>query len=543
MLCQWQKYFITMDYSFQHTTYANTNFFSKIVTDYLNHNENLKPFYNYLPDINGIEASIEQRRQFATDRNLLVKYFKEQYAATSSIEQQKNIELLSNDNCFTITTAHQPNIFAGPLFFIYKILHSIKLANELNSVFTKYKFVPVYYMGSEDADLEELGNITLQGKKIIWNTQQNGAVGRMKIDKNFLQQVNEIEAQLGVNEFGTELINIFKQCYTLNKTIQDATFDLVNNLFSGYGLLVLIPDNLDLKRAFISTVTKELIEQFSRKAVDKTNEKFGKHYKLQAASREMNLFYLIDDNRERIELNDDFFVVEKLNLKFTQTEILKELNKYPERFSANVILRPVFQETILPNIAFIGGGGELAYWLQLKNVFAEIGVPYPILVLRNSFLIYTKSQKNKLLKMGYDILDLFSSAEKLFEDLVKKQSKNNLSLQNKMEQAKVFYDELAIQAKVVDYTLVAHTQAIAKQALKKIETLEKKILKAEKRNFIDQKNQLQHIKQDLFPNNNLQERVENFGYYYSIFGKDFFNVILSSSKGLEQEFGLICINK
>lgn len=533
----------TMDFNFQHTSYASTHFFSKIVTDYLHKDKNLQPFYSHLSNLNGIKAAIEERKKFITDRNLLVNYFNSQYAANTSKEQQKNIDLLANANCFTITTAHQPNIFTGPLYFIYKILHTIKLANELNKNLTNCSFVPVYYMGSEDADLEELGSINLQGKKIYWNTQQTGAVGRMKVDNFFLELIAEIQAQLGVNEFGDELINIFKQCYTLNKPIQNATFDLANMLFANYGLLVLIPDNIVLKIAFIPTITKEINTQFSRNAVDITNTGLVKHYKIQAAGRELNLFYLIDDKRERIEIKEGLFIVEKLQLAFTKTEILIELNNYPERFSANVILRPVFQETILPNIAFIGGGGELAYWLQLRNVFKEAGVPYPILVLRNSFLIYTKRQEDKLQKMGSGIKNIFAPAEKLFEELVKKQTNNNLSLQSKIEQARIFYNELEKHAKNIDQSLVAHTQAIATKALQKLETLEKKMLRAEKRKFTDQKNQLLNIKNDLFPNENLQERIENFGYYYSIFGKQFFNIILSSSKGLEQEFGLVCIDK
>ncbi len=532
-----------MDYSCTYTSYKSTNFFSKIVIDYLSQAKGLQEFYQHLPNKDGISNAIAARKNYNTDRKILVEYFSKQYANAASTQQQKNIELLTNENCFTITTAHQPNIFTGPLYFIYKILHAVKLAQDLNEEFNEYKFVPVYYMGSEDADLDELGNINIQGKKIVWNTKQTGAVGRMKVDKNFIQLIAEIQSQLGVNEFGTELTNILKQCYTLDKTIQQATFELVNMLFGTYGLLVLIPDDVDLKKVFIPTITKELQEQFSRKAVDKTNEKFGKHHKIQAAGRELNLFYLIDDKRERIEKIGNDFIVQNLELKFTLEEILIELNSHPERFSANVILRPVFQETILPNVAFIGGGGELAYWLQLKNVFENVNVPYPVLLLRNSFLIYKPMQENKLQKMGYKIENAFSSTEELFVDLVKKQSQYNLSLQTQLNQAKAFYETLKNQATQIDTTLIAHVESIAVKAFKQIEALEKKMLRAEKRKFADQKNQLENIKKDLFPNNSLQERVENFSYFYSIFGKELFNIILSSSKGIEQEFGLLSINK
>jgi bacillithiol biosynthesis cysteine-adding enzyme BshC len=529
-----------MQHQFKYIAYKQTNYFSKIVCDYLDESENLKPLYQYAANIDGIKAAIQQKKGF-NNRTVLVDYFNQQYSGFATGEQQKNIELLAGENCFTITTAHQPNIFTGPFYFIYKILHAIKLANELSNELTDYKFVPVYYMGSEDADLDELGNITLQGKKLVWNTKQTGAVGRMKVDKNFLQLITEMQAQLGVNEFGNELINIFKQCYTLDKSIQQATFELMNILFGVYGLLVVIPDNADLKRAFIPIFTKELTEHFSHLAVAKTNTILNQHYKAQAAGRELNLFYLIDDKRERIEKKGDAFIVEKLALEFTLEQILIELNNHPERFSANVILRPVYQETILPNIAFIGGGGELAYWLQLKKVFDEVTVAYPVLVLRNSFLLYTTIQENKLQKMGYDIDDLFESTETLFVNLIKKQTENNLSLQTQIQQAQAFYKQLTTQATAVDATLEAHTKSIAAKAIKRIEQLETKMLRAEKRKFIGQKNQLQSIKQDLFPNNSLQERVENFGYQYSICGKELFNIFLSASECLLQQFCLLKI--
>jgi bacillithiol biosynthesis cysteine-adding enzyme BshC len=528
-----------MDFNCNYISYQQTGFFSKIVTDYLAGESNLKPCYQHLPNKQGIKDAIAAKRS-TVDRNLLVNYFKNQYSnAKLTNLQQWHIDLLQQENCFTVTTAHQPNIFTGPLYFIYKILHAIKLASDLNTEFPDNKFVPVYYMGSEDADLDELGNIAIQGKKLVWNTTQTGAVGRMKIDKNFLQLIKEIEGQIGVNEFGAELVSIFSKAYSLEKTVEQATFELVNDLFADFGLLILLPDNEDLKRAFIPTITKELTEQFSRKAVESTNTELVKHYKTQAAGRDVNLFYLIDNKRERIEKKDDLFIVEKLDLSFTHDAILQELNEHPERFSPNVILRPVFQETILPNVAFIGGGGELAYWLQLKNVFQEVNISYPVLVLRNSFLLYKKLQLEKLEKMNYGISNLFANTEILFTNLVLKQSANNLSLQNALKETRIFYNNLKTQAKSVDATLEAHTEAIAVKALYRIEQLEKKILRAEKRKFSDQKNQLQNIKEDLFPNNSLQERTENFSYFYSLYGKELLKVILSSSKGLQQQFGLI----
>ena len=267
--------------------------------------------------------------------------------------------------------------------------------------FPQYNFVPVYFMGSEDADIEELNNITINQRKYVWETKQTGAVGRMKVDKTLMQLMNELEGQISVLPHGKELMEFFRASYKEKISIQQATLYLLNTLFGEYGLVVLIPDNAALKKLFQPVIQKELIERFSHKAVSDTTNKLDEHYKVQASGREINLFYLIDDKRERIEATDSKFKVESLNLEWTQDEILKELDEHPERFSPNVILRGAFQETILPNIAFIGGGGELAYWLELKEVFQQANIPYPMLILRNSFLFIEKKIADNINRLEF----------------------------------------------------------------------------------------------------------------------------------------------
>jgi bacillithiol biosynthesis cysteine-adding enzyme BshC len=532
-----------MDCTFHYLPYQKTGYFTKIAVDYLQGDSKLQPFYNYPVSLDGIKRSIEARKQFATDRKLLVAELRNQYNGLNlTSKQEAHLQVLLSDHSFTITTAHQPNIFTGPLYFIYKIMHAIKLADELNTLLPSNKFVPVYYMGSEDADLDELGFINLQGQRISWNTQQTGAVGRMKVDKSFIQLIDLIYGQIGVHPYGAALTNLFKQSYTIGKTIQQATLELVNSLFADFGLLIVIPDNAALKRSFQSVVEKELKEQFSHKEVASTIEALSKHYKVQAGGRDINLFYFIDDKRERIEYSNSRFEVSGLKLSWTKDEILNELNQHPERFSANVILRGVFQETILPNIAFIGGGGELAYWLELKNVFAQVHVPYPMLILRNSFLWMNQAEVNSLKKFGFSIEDSFKNADVLLNELVKKESDKQLTINDEIVQIQKVYEQLSSIARNVDASLIDHTKSLQTKALKQLHTLEKKILRAEKRKFEAQERQLQKIKASLFPSNSLQERQENFSLLYAQFGKEWLQIIYTASKGLEQTFGVIVAN-
>lgn len=529
-----------METNCEYISYESTCYFSKMMLDYVRGDEQLQSFYKHPVSPEGIKAAIEARKQFNTPRSLLVDELKSQYKEMSLNDKQlNNLHLLLNDNTFTICTAHQPNIFTGPLYFIYKILHAIKLADHLNREMPENNFVPVYYMGSEDADLDELGHINLNGEKLVWQTKQTGAVGRMKVDKQLINLVERIAGQIAISNNGRELITLFRGAYKEGVTIQQATLKVVDELFKKYGLLVLIPDNAALKKHFESVVKKELILQFSHPLVQTTCNELSENYKVQASGRELNLFYLIEAKRERIEKSGENFKIESLGLSWSEKEIVAELESNPERFSANVILRGVFQESVLPNIAFVGGGGEIAYWLELKRVFEDCNVPYPVLIVRNSFLLIDENQKQFAQKLGFEIIDLFKSTEILINELVKRDSKVQVSLDEEKEQLAEYYKQLQKVAKNIDSTLAQHIEALQTKALKMIEVLEKKMLRAEKRKFETQQKQVAKLRLQLFPKNSLQERDENFATYYSKHGKELLTTLYNASQTFEQAFGIL----
>jgi bacillithiol biosynthesis cysteine-adding enzyme BshC len=523
--------------------YDKTGYFSKLVIDYLDDAPQLQQFYNLPPTIKGLQQSINQRKNFK-HRKVLVETLQKQYEGLNLHEKvNTNLRLLLNENTFTVTTAHQPNIFTGPLYVVYKIFHAIKLAEELKQQFTQNNFVPVYFMGSEDADLDELNNITISQRKYVWQTKQTGAVGRMKVDKALLQLINEIEGQISVQPYGKKLIEIFRNSYKEKDSIQQSTLKLLNSLFGEYGLIVLIPDDAALKKIFQPVIKKELTEQFSHKAVNETAKKLEEHYKVQASGREINLFYLTDDKRERIEVADEKFKVESLKLEWTQEEILKELDEHPERFSPNVILRGAMQETILPNIAFIGGGGELAYWIELKKVFQQADVPYPVLLLRNSFLVMNEKQYQTIKNLGLQEADIFKEEHALMKQIVDINTSSKYALNGELKSFEDLYIILENRSAEIDVTLKHHTEALKTKAIKKLVELEKKLLRAEKRKFSEQQQQIQKIKSFLFSSGSLQERVENVSGFYAEHNKEFLHSVYQHSKGLPQGFCILVLNK
>ncbi len=250
--------------------YRQTGVFSKLVLDYIDQADAIKSFIANPPSMQGIQQAIEVRKGFSTNRSVLVQELKRQYDGIETSDSvKKNIDSLLSENTFTITSAHQNNIFTGPLYFIYKILHSIKLADNLKGSLSQYNFVPVFYIGSEDADLDELNNINLGGQKLVWNTKQSGAVGRMKVDKELLKLVDAMEGQLSVLPHGNDIILLIKNSYKEGATIEHATFLFVNALFAEFGLIVLKPDNAVLKNELTDVFEDDLLNQSASGIVEK----------------------------------------------------------------------------------------------------------------------------------------------------------------------------------------------------------------------------------------------------------------------------------
>ncbi len=521
----------------EYIPFSQTDKFTKIVLDYINGVSQLKDFYEHPVNLEGIKSAIQQRKKYHTNRKLLVDQFTIQYKDFEDCKFIKsNIDELLNENTFTVCTAHQPNIFTGHLYFVYKILHTIKLADFLKKELPEYHFVPVFFIGSEDADLEELNHVIIDGIKYEWETKQTGAVGRMKVDDTLIKLINKISGRINVEIFGNPLIDLLKICFVKNSTIEEATFLFVHNLFKEYGLLVLLPDSAAFKREMISIFEDDIFNHTCSKIVEQTSQKLSGHYKAQAYPREINLFYLKDNLRNRIVEMNDHFAVHDTSIVFTNEEIKNELKEHPERFSPNVILRGLFQEIILPDVAWIGGGGELAYWLQLKDLFKNYAVPYPVLIVRNSFLIVEKKYQKLLQKLNLNARDLFLGKEVLLNEIVKRESKSVLNLDNEKREFENIYHQIEELVKSVDSTLEPHTKALETRHLKSLSVLEKKIFRAEKRKFTDHKNQLNKIFSALFPNEGLQERTENFMLFYSKWGNDFFKMLYDASLALEQEF-------
>lgn len=456
---------------------------------------------------------------------------------------KSNIERLSKAGTFTICTAHQPVLFAGPLYVIYKIISAIHVAEKLCREFPGNHFVPVYCLGSEDHDFAEINHIWINGDKIQWHQEGKGAVGRLSV-KNIIPLLDEAAARLQGKPYAAKIALLLKEAYSEEHTLAEATLHLIDRLFGKYGLVVLIPDNRSLKGTFISVMEQELMHHHSFFLSEQTNKKLsGLGYDPLVNPRAINLFYLDTNLRERIVFNEKSRKYEVLNtsLSFGKDEILKMVNEYPERFSPNVMLRPLFQETILPNLAYVGGAAELSYWLQQKGIFDYYGVHFPMLVLRNSAMLIDSNTYRKITKAEMGLKDLFDDEEVLVQNFVKKSSEHTLDFSSEKQKVSDIFRQIREKAAAVDATLSGAIEAQKAGVLKGMEAIETKMMRAEKRNLETAVSQIKSVKSKLFPGNVLQERVENFLPWYARHGDSFFETLKLEFDPFRKEF-LIVIN-
>ena len=530
-----------MDNSFTYVPYPETGYFSRLVNDYVSDDPNIQPFYQYTPDAAGLDKAIEDRSRFPVNRQALVTSLKRQYENLPKYDKtEQNIALLVNENTFTVCTAHQPNLLTGYLYFIYKILHAIKLAEQLKAQYPDKHFVPVYYMGSEDNDIEELGTFRFRGDKYVWDGDgQSGAVGRMSTKglKPLLNQLLKVLGPPGAN--CTELQEMLTAAYLQHNTIAAATQYLVNELFGRFGLVVLNPDEAELKATYIHVMQDELMQQQAYGIISLQIENLAIHYKIQAHPRHINLFYLADQLRERIEFDGTHWVALNTTIKWTKEEILSELQAHPERFSPNVMLRGMYQETILPDVAFIGGGAEVAYWLQLKTLFLHYNVFYPVILLRQSVLWIGGESAKRRAGLELKIPELFEDYENLVRDYISKHSGNEWQTAGETTAIENIFDGLKQKATSLDPTLTASTEAALTKMRYQLNVLEKKMLRAEKRKEAVALNRIEKLKNELFPMGSLQERIENFSEYFLVYGAEFFDTILKGIEPLSARFLVI----
>ncbi len=505
---------------------------------YQTHAETFSDFYRWHPNYESF-GDIIQNKQFPQEkRDLLCKVLVGQYTKLNLQDRFVQIQKLKQSNCFTLVSAHQPCLMGGPLYVFIKIANTIHLCNRLKKDFPSFEFIPVYWMGSEDHDIDELNHVWIQGNKIQWNQDQNNAIGRYNT-AGLAEIIDILQQHLGQQKSAEELIGFLKDCLTKSVDIQSFYHHFFDFLFGAEGLIVVNGDHYELKKSFSSVMKQDLFEQRSFHLVKQQISKLQNlGFKNQANPREINLFYFSEQGRNRIIFENKVYKIVDTEIQFTAEELEKELDSHPERFSPNVILRPLYQEFLLPNLAFIGGGAEISYWLERKNQFEYFHIDFPMLIRRNSIMIVETHHIEKISQLGLRWEDLFLPYDALCKKWLKTHENEYdfSAIEQAIGNLETLFTEKAVE---VDTTLIASSKAFANQVRQLSDKLSQKITKALKNKHEVQCLKIHKIQIQLNLPDQLQERKNGFLYYRSLYGAKWTKEMIDLLDPFQKDFLLI----
>lgn len=502
--------------------------------------QSLRPFYEHDVSLEAFEKVIAQKDFDQAKREVLVEELEKQYkgvaASTATLE---NIQKLKQANSYTIITAHQPNLFTGPLYSIYKIISTINLVEKLRKHYPEQEFVPIFWTGGEDHDFEEVNHLNLFGKRLTWEDKQGGSVGQYKLE-SLRSVLDETKTILGDGEHAKVVAEKLEAFYGNASSYSEAVKHFLNWIFGRYGLVIANAGTAGFKGQMTSLFKDELLHQSSKPIIAQTIQDLeAAGYQEQAHAREINLFYLSPNKRSRIVKEGNQYEVLDTDLRFSEAEILEELATNPQNFSPNVVLRPLFQESIFPNLAYIGGGGEIAYWLERKTQFEHYQVPFPMLIRRCSVLWVPKGMTKLMSKLNIQTEELFEDTHQLLKQYVLDNTEAELSLKEELNALNAIFGQILSKAKQVDSALEPGVLGQQKQMQKAIENLEQRLIRSEKKKNETSMQQIQKLKDNLFPNNGLQERYDNFLGFYSRYGDVFLETLKENLDVLDKKMLVI----
>ncbi|MBL4657998.1 MAG: bacillithiol biosynthesis cysteine-adding enzyme BshC [Flavobacteriales bacterium] len=481
--------------------------FPQLLKDYINGEASLQAHYQLAPELSSFSQALEQKANENIDRTTLVEVLTQQYTGIG--DAPSNIALLAEENTFTITTGHQLCLFTGPLYFCYKILTVINITEQLRKEHPDKNFVPMFWMASEDHDFEEVNHFHLFGKTMTWEAEAGDAVGRMSTS-GVGSVVAELKEKLSSDEKGMGILKVFEKAYSESKNLAEATRVLVHSLFGKYGLVIIDADDSRLKARFRDVMKAEVEKNASMHAMQEAYDSLSKSYSLPVKSRNINLFYFHDGKRRRLEQNSSGNIeVLDTEVSFSVADCVKMIEEEPQNFSPNVVLRPLYEEMILPNLAYIGGPAEIAYWLELKGIFDIHNVSFPILMQRNSLLILGGGEVKRQEQYNLSLSDLLEDPDKQVKSIVTANSDEDLSLDKEKGELSNIYKELLARAKEIDASLEQSVKADESRAIGQLDNLEKKLLKAAKRKNESGVNQIKRLFEAVFPNGSFQERYDS----------------------------------
>ena len=526
--------------------------------DYMYEFENVKDYYKYnfrnKEQYSSIFKSISESRK---NKQLnLASILSNQYSALQnvSVKTSRNIQLLEKEKTIAVVTGQQLGILGGPLYTLFKIITAIRLSNQLTERYDEFKFVPVFWLEADDHDFNEVRSINLLDnenqilnlgyKEEINDDDAKQSIGHIKFDESLNEFFNQFEGSLRDTEFKNELIVKLKEWYSVGKSFKQSFKELIFWLFDEYGLVIFDPQDSQVK-SLLKPIFQKEINDFTlhTQKLIQTSAKLEELYHAQVKVKPVNLFYHTDDGRYSVEPVDEVFKLRRKRKQFTKEEILAEIETSPERFSPNVLLRPICQDYLLPTGFYIAGPSEIAYFAQVTPLYDFYDIETPIIFPRSSATILEKNVSSGLDKYDLNMNDIFLGLDELKEKVIADLSENNIvtAFVEASKEIELTFDKIKENLFAIDKTLVDSSGRYKDRIMSSILELKTKAIKAQETKHETTIRQLTRLSNLLYPLSNLQEREINFTYFYNKYGKDFIRKIYDDISVSEFEHQIISL--
>jgi len=511
--------------------------------DYLYEFENVKEYYKYnfkdKENYKKIFRRISESQRAV--KSGLGNILKSQYAGLKiSKKTKRNLELFSKENTLAVVTGQQLGILGGPMYTFYKIITVIKLCNHLNERYDEFNFVPVFWLEADDHDFNEVRSINIinndnnikiiEYKNDIDPDDTKRSVGLIEIDDTIIDFFNQLKENLRDTEFKKPLLDTLESIYSPGKTFKTSFVELIHSLFDGYGLVILDPTDKRLKEKLKPVFRKEITD--FRKHTEKlvfVSAKLEEVYNAQVKINPVNLFFSTNDGRYSIEPVENEFRLKRKRKSFTKEELLELVENEPERFSPNVLLRPICQDYILPTAFYIAGPSEIAYFAQVTPLYDFYEIQTPIIYPRASATLMEANINKTLEKYQLSVNEIFMGVDELKKNVVESLSKNNVNeiFTKTMNDIEIAFDNLREKLFDLDKTIADNSKKYRSKISNTLNELRNKAEHAQNKKYEVTLRQLDRACNLLYPNGNLQEREINYTYFLNKYGKGFLQRIFS----------------
>ena len=472
------------------------------------------------------------------DRAVLADVLAEQNAAwdNDSAGVQANIEALRDPNTIAVVTGQQVGLFGGPLYTLYKTCTALAWAEHLAKQ-TGRTVVPVFWIEGEDHDFDEIAHTHILAHNEVVSLDYTpdpvptGPVGPHTLGKAIRTPLNALDDALPPSDFKPAVYGAIAAAYTAERTLEDAFARLIATWFADTGLVLLNPDDRRLKQLVRPLIAHDMDHSVGAvEAVQAAGEALqADGYHMQVQARPTNFFWMQKNGRYAIDANDDgSFTLRHDGRTWSRDELQRRIDEEPERFSPNVVTRPLVQDQLLPTAAYVAGPGEISYFAQYRDVYEWAGTTMPLIVPRASMTLVESKVQKVLDKYDLSVRDVEQhTPEQLFQSVVVDVMDIDIDRAFGQAASRIHQalNDLKPVAESVDTTLGRSVEATRATFVNELDDLKQRVVRAEKRQQDEVRAQIEKVCVNLMPTRNLQERTLNPTYFFNKYSMDLLDTV------------------